>query len=252
MDKVQIINNPNSKIESATRHVCFGYYFNESIILPDHITHITFGYHFNKQLNIPASVHYLSMNYKKNNGQIPETVESLVLVFKKMSPRVFPIIPHSVKNLHLTGDFNDFFTGLIPNSVTHLTFGPAFNKPLGKSIPLSVTHLTFGRNYNQSLELESSFFSKQSVIPESVTHLTFGYYFTYPVKNLLPSSITHLKFGKWFNQSLYFIPESVTHLTLDPVLKNRVTQSVFDYLISVFIIDDKIIIPSSVKRIKFE
>jgi hypothetical protein len=54
-------------------------------------------------------------------------------------------------------------------------------------------------------------------LPPNVQCIKFGYYFNQPVnEDSFPSSITHLFLGPCFDQSLNELPDSITHLTMDP------------------------------------
>lgn len=94
---------------------------------------------------------------------------------------------------------------LFPLHIKSIIFKDSFNQPV-PNLPLKLKELVFGKRFNQSV----------SNLPPKLVKLIFGDRFNQLVDNLPPIKI--LALGTGFDNSLDYLPSSITHLEIYPKL----------------------------------
>jgi len=76
-------------------------------------------------------------------------------------------------------------------------------------------------------------------IPNTVTHLSFTGTFNKNLNGLIPESVKHLTLSIYFHLSLFYVPKTVSHLTIyksgnyiksKDILKNAIRERVPRYI----------------------
>jgi hypothetical protein len=96
----------------------------------------------------------------------------------------------------------------LPSHVKSIIFGNEFNKPI-PCLPYKLKELVFGVKFNQDV----------SNLPPNLTKLIFGTNFNQDVSNLPP--IKFICFGAKFDNTLDYLPCSITHLELNVQVLNK-------------------------------
>lgn len=133
---------------------------------------------------IPTSVIYLRLvlTFKTLDADIlPPNLEELVIDGIFNSP--LPILPKTLIKLN-TGSFFDHHIpmNIIPHGLKYLRLSNDYNKPLTKNtLPSTITHLWFGHMFNQSLE---------GVLPKELIFLRIGKAYCHTLEgNVLPKNV---------------------------------------------------------------
>lgn len=129
------------------------------------------------------------------------------------------LFPSHIKSIIFNNMFNQKVDNL-PSKLKKLVFGKYFNQKVD-NLPSELKELVFGKYFNQAVDN----------LPTKIIKLIFGLNFNQPILNLPSIKILALSWD--FNNTLDYLPSSITHLeiNLDLLAANFNLSSSIKYII---------------------
>ncbi|AKI80021.1 putative F-box and FNIP repeat-containing protein [Acanthamoeba polyphaga mimivirus] len=190
-----IVKSIKDIIPPNTTCIIFDDDFDEDItdFIPEGIKYVVFGFSFNQSIRNILPCGLIELRLGYNFRQSIDD------------------IPNTITKIIFDSEFIPVIHGKIPNNITCLSIGGYFGKIHKKDIPNNIKHLIIGTDYHSKMceVIEDSI---DMIITENVTHITLGWNFDDTIFNI-PNGVTHLILYQKFNPIIIkYLPSSVKHV----------------------------------------
>ncbi|EGC32488.1 hypothetical protein DICPUDRAFT_38331, partial [Dictyostelium purpureum] len=178
-----------NNIYLISKNYYFGQRLLESYPFKSYLSVISLSGEYSRSLAsiLPPFVRKLSIrNYSNGSGDtsIPDTITSLTLDRVTFSTGHPIVIPNSIVELFLDGDFNQNIPiGFINPNVRSLSVGNSFNSIVHKTqLPSELESISFGESYNRDIDFSST-------LPSGIRSIRLGSSFRASFQGEIPSSL---------------------------------------------------------------